>query len=170
MQLNPLLEKLDWFFTLASRTLSHPNTMDYPLAMTTSDHVPCIIQIKNSLRKSNLFRFENSWMEHLQCLPLVESIWTHNIHYPDAPKRINAKMKILRKNLNTWAKTLSIVKVDVADINDLVSMLDSVENSRNLSPLESSLTISLKDHMTNLLQQQKIYWQQRGKIKWVIGQ
>lgn len=46
-------------------------------------------------------------------------------------------------------------------------MLDAMENSRVLSDLESDLRRDLKSHLTRLLQQQKTYWQQRGKIKWV---
>lgn len=97
-QTNPLLEKLDWFFTSASWTLSYPNTLAFPLAMTTSDHVPCVIQISTSMPKSNIFRFENWWMDNEGFLPLVESVWKQSIHYADAAKRINAKMKILRKS------------------------------------------------------------------------
>ncbi|XP_073360210.1 uncharacterized protein [Aegilops tauschii subsp. strangulata] len=106
-------------------------------------------------------------MEHSQFLPLVESIWTQSIHYADAAKRINAKMKVLRKHLKSWAKTLSNIKTDIADINALVAMMDTIENSRNLSDIESSFRDRLKNHLTHLLKQQKLYWQQRSKIKWV---
>jgi hypothetical protein len=167
MQDNPLLEKLDWFFTSPAWTLSYPNTMALPLAMTTSDHVPCLIHIHNFMPKSTIFRFENWWMDNEGFLPLVESIWKQSIHYADAAKRINAKMKILRKSLKTWGKTLSNLKEDIAFINALISMLDALENLRDLCPLESSLRKNLKQHLEKLLKQQKDYWQQRGKIKWV---
>lgn len=74
MQDNPLLEKLDWFFTSASWTLSYPNTLAFPLARVTSDHVPCVIQIQTSMPKSSLFRFENWWLQQDSFMPLVESI------------------------------------------------------------------------------------------------
>jgi hypothetical protein len=30
-----------------------------PLARTTSDHTPCVVQISTEIPKGNLFRFEN---------------------------------------------------------------------------------------------------------------
>jgi len=41
----PLLERLDWFFTSPSWTISYPNTNASTLIMETSDHVPCLIDI-----------------------------------------------------------------------------------------------------------------------------
>jgi exonuclease III len=63
MQDTPLLEKLDWIFTSAIWTSTFPNTMASPLAKLSSDHVPIKIQISTSVPKSNLFRFEEFWME-----------------------------------------------------------------------------------------------------------
>jgi hypothetical protein len=59
MQNCPLLEQLDWFFTSVSWTACYPSTLVKPLARAISDHVPCVLQIKTSIPKSDLFRFEN---------------------------------------------------------------------------------------------------------------
>lgn len=64
MQSYPFLERLDWFFTSASWTLSYHNALVFDLAMKSFDHIPCVIHIQNSMPKSNIFRFKNSWMEH----------------------------------------------------------------------------------------------------------
>lgn len=45
MQEAPLIEKLDWCFTSEAWTLKYPATFAYPLAKTTSDHVPIKISI-----------------------------------------------------------------------------------------------------------------------------
>lgn len=58
MQDNPLLEKLDWFFTSASWMTTFPDTMVLPLARPISDHLPCMVKIGTSIPKSNIFRFE----------------------------------------------------------------------------------------------------------------
>lgn len=50
-------------------------------------------------------------------LHLIESVWKQSIHYADAAKMINAKMKILRKSLKAWAKTLSNLKEDITFAN-----------------------------------------------------
>lgn len=167
MQDDPLLERLDWFFTSPAWTLSYPNTLAFPLAMTTSDHVPCVIQIENSMPKCKIFRFENWRMEHDSFLPLVESVWKNSIHYADAAKRINAKMKILRKELKKWAKTLSNIKEDIINSNALIALLDGIENFRSLTAMEVDLRKNFKSHLDTLLKKQKAYWQQRGRVKWV---
>ena len=59
MQHDPLLEKLDWFFTSATWTVTFPNTMVYPLVKPISDHVPCVISIGTMIPKAKIFRLEN---------------------------------------------------------------------------------------------------------------
>jgi hypothetical protein len=86
MQDDPLLQRLDWFFSSLAWTVNFPNTLALPLAMTTSDHAPCVIFTETSIPKSEIFRVENSWMDMEGFLPLVELNWTHSIHYADAAK------------------------------------------------------------------------------------
>lgn len=57
--LSPLLERLDWFFTSVSWTISYPNTIASPLVHETSDHVPCVISISTKIPRKPIFRFEN---------------------------------------------------------------------------------------------------------------
>jgi hypothetical protein len=55
-QRSPLLERLDWFFTSPSWTLSYPNTFVTPLIMETSNHTPCAISISNAIPKHHIFK------------------------------------------------------------------------------------------------------------------
>jgi hypothetical protein len=167
MQDTPLLQSLDWFFSSLAWTVNFPNTLATPLALTTSDHVPCVVSIETSIPKSEIFRVENSWMDMEGFLPMVELNWTHSIHYSDATKRITAKFKILRKCLKTWSKNLFPLKETIADLNALISLLDALENFRDLSVLESNFRKAMKKHLATKLAQQLAYWKQRGKIKWV---
>jgi endonuclease/exonuclease/phosphatase family metal-dependent hydrolase len=59
MQENPLLEQIDWCFTSVNWISDYPNTLMLSLAKTTSDHVPCMIQIGTSIPTTKVFRFEN---------------------------------------------------------------------------------------------------------------
>lgn len=76
----PLLERLDWFFSSNAWTLSYPHAIAKALVMETSDHWPCVIEIKTSIPKGKVFRFENYWMEHesfsqwLQLVGMVTSL------------------------------------------------------------------------------------------------
>lgn len=65
-------------------------------------------------------------------------------------------MKVLRKSLKTWAKTLSNLKEDISDANALIAMFNAIENSRSLTSSEFDLRKHIKDHLTKLLQQQNI--------------
>jgi exonuclease III len=59
MQIDPLLERLDWFFTSNSWTDSFPSTFVYSMARPISDHVPCTVVISSDIPKARVFRFEN---------------------------------------------------------------------------------------------------------------
>ena len=73
MQDNPLLEQLDWFFTSVDWISDYPMTEVLPLAKTAFDHVPCVVTIKTSIPMSNLFRFENYWLELEGFMDCVDS-------------------------------------------------------------------------------------------------
>jgi endonuclease/exonuclease/phosphatase family metal-dependent hydrolase len=63
MQQNPMLEKLDWFFTSSSWTVSYPSAFVYPLVKPTSDHVTCVVSIGTKIPRAQIFRFENYWLQ-----------------------------------------------------------------------------------------------------------
>jgi endonuclease/exonuclease/phosphatase family metal-dependent hydrolase len=52
MQQDPLLEQLDWCFTSTNWISDYPSSLMIPLAKTTSDHVPCVVQIGTSIPKA----------------------------------------------------------------------------------------------------------------------
>ena len=54
-QPSPLLERLDWFFTSISWTLTYPNTYASLLSMEISDHVPCVITISTHIPWKSIF-------------------------------------------------------------------------------------------------------------------
>jgi len=99
---SPLLERLDWFFSSQAWTLRYPLTVAHSLVVETSDHWPCIVEVKTTIPKGKVFRFENFWMSHPEFLTLVTSSW--NAPYPqqDAAKLLTAKFKALRNNLKRW--------------------------------------------------------------------
>jgi hypothetical protein len=76
MQSSPLLEQLDWVSTSPSRTSQFPLTMVLPLAKTTSDHLPCKIQIGTNIPKANIFKFKNYWLSHPSCFEQIKNAWS----------------------------------------------------------------------------------------------
>jgi hypothetical protein len=63
--------------------------MAHPLAMTTYDHVPCVISIETTMPKSNILKFENNWLEMEGLLPLVELTLTHSILQRESQPNLN---------------------------------------------------------------------------------
>jgi hypothetical protein len=167
MQKDPLLERLDWFFTSASWTLSYPSTMVYPLSKPTSNHVLCVVAIGTKIPRARIFRFENFWLNHSSFKGILENAWNIPVNYSDSAKRINAKFKNQRRGLKLRAQKIPCIKDLIAKVNETIDMLDTFEEWRSLTVEEWNLRDILKSHVLMLLHNQNVYWKQRGKIKWV---
>ena len=107
MQQCPLLEKLDWFFTSESWTISYPATIASALSKPVSNHVPCVIDIDTKMPTSNVFRFENYWLQHESFKQIVKNAWNIPVGHLDKAKLVNAKLKNTRRALKLWASNLS---------------------------------------------------------------
>lgn len=165
-QSSPLLERLDWFFTSATWTLSYPNTIVYPLVNETSDHVPCIISISTTIPKHFLFCFENFWLEHEDFFSVVEQSWLQPTNVSDAAKTVTAKFKNLRMALKEWKRSLSNLKTKFANVKLLLGFFSLMEEYRDLSIVEWNFRSILQAKLQKLLHHQRLYRKQRGKIKW----
>lgn len=158
MQNSPLLEQLDWFFTTVSWTASYPSTLVKPLARSISDHVPCVVQIETSIPKSNLFRFENFWIEHEGFFQLISSIWSNHGTGLDAAKNITSKFKSLRKGLKKWSKGLSKLSSLIANCNLVIAFIDKLEEIRDLTLAEWNLRFIVKRKVLQYLRYKQMYW------------
>jgi hypothetical protein len=167
MQQDPLLEKLDWVFTSASWTISYPSSFVYSMVKPTSDHVPCVMAFESNIPRSPIFRFENYWLHHSSFKSIVQNAWNIPVNYSDSAKKINAKFKNLRRGLKLWAKNLPCLKRTIVQVNEVIDLLDNFEEFKTLSTAEWNLRDILRSHVLELIQNQRIYWKQRGKIKWV---
>jgi hypothetical protein len=166
-QSSPLLERLDWFFTSASWTISFPDNSVTSLSMEPSDHVPCVVSINTSIPKSSIFRFENYWMEHEHFLAVVAHGWAVPTYQTDSAKILSAKFKNLRRVLKAWQSQISNLKANIANVKSVLILLGILEEYMDLTVHEWNFRIVLQDKYTSLLHQQQIYWKQRGTLKWV---
>jgi hypothetical protein len=97
----------------------------------------------------------------------VQNAWNIPVNYPDSAKKINAKLKNLRRGLKLWAQKIPCIKDLIAKVNETIDLLDTLEEWRSLTTEERNLRDILKSHVLKLLHNQNVYWKQRGKIKWV---
>jgi hypothetical protein len=60
----PTLARLDRAFVNNSHTSSFPSNSLTTLPRQTSDHKPLLVSMSTSIPKSQIFRFENTWLYH----------------------------------------------------------------------------------------------------------
>jgi hypothetical protein len=124
MQQDPLLEQLDWFFTLANWTTSYPNTFVLPMAKITSDHIPCKISIGTNIPKASLFRFENFWPEHPGFVDTVRSRWDQPVrNCTSSANVLVGKLKNTRYKLKLWSRNLSHLSSLIKNCNKVCRTL-----------------------------------------------
>lgn len=165
-QQNPLLERLDWFFISSHWTTSYPNTFASSLSRDFSYHTPCVISISTSIPRPQVFRFENYWLEHYQFPSILQQGWTNQTTGTDRAKAIGAKFKNVRKIFRIWKAQLPNLAKVIQNTKDTIQLIDLIEEFRDLTLQEWNFRELIKAHLQNLLQQQKIYWQQRSSINW----
>lgn len=164
----PLIEKNDGVFTYENWSTDYPNTLVTPLSKPVSDHTPCVISIDTSIPKSQLFRFENFWLEHNNFKETVQSIWSQPLQEDNSAKLITAKSKrLLEKGLKICSKNISNLAGIIQATNAVILMWDMFEEFRELSLVERNGRDMLKEHFLKILSFQRIYWRQRATIRWV---
>jgi len=165
-QFPPLLERLDWFFTSNSWTSKYSNSLVKTLVMETFDHWPCV-EIGTTIPQSSIFIFENYWLSHEEFPQVAVNGWSAPDHIIDPAKRITTKFKNLRKELRNWKGQLPGLKRTIENIKLVLNLLETVELYRGLSLPEWNFKNLISGKLILLLKQQRTYWKQRGKIRWV---
>jgi hypothetical protein len=151
MQDQPLLEQLDWFFTSSNWIYVYPNSIVLPLAHTKSDHVPCVINIDTTIPKSNIFHFENYWVDQPGFTDCVKDSWNTPSHKLHLSAIITDKFKYLRQNLKNWQMTLSKLKLLIQKCNKVILIMDNLEEKRPLFLPEFNFRTIVKIHLEDLM-------------------
>jgi len=141
--------------------VANNKTLVLPLARTTSDHIPCKIQIGTRIPKANIFRFENYWFNHDCCFSQISNAWSIPSRKVNSAHVVSDKLKLLRRILKHWAKSLSNLSALIANCNATLSFFDKLEEHRDLFQQEADFRSIHKLHIQNLLRTQNIYWRQR---------
>jgi hypothetical protein len=62
---------------------------------------------------------------------------------------------------------MSNLKSVIVQVKYVISLLEVIEESRDLTIIECNFKGILMDKLNQLLDQQRTYWRQRSKIKWI---
>ena len=156
MQADPLLVKLDWVFTSSSWTLSFPATFVQPLSKPLSIHIPFLLHIGSKIPKSNMFRFDNFWVDHQGFMDTVGLHWNNSLVFANAAKNMSSKLKQVRAGLKSWSKNLSNLSKLVYNCKWVLLLLDGLEDQRSLSRMELNFRNLVKEHLAALLESKRI--------------
>jgi hypothetical protein len=145
--------------------MTFPATYVQPLSKPVSDHIPYIVHVGSSILKSNMFRFENYWVDHPGFMDTVSLHWNSSPFYANAARNLLAKLKQVRAGLKSWSKNLSKLSKLIYNCNWVLLLLDGLEDQRPLSTLERSFRSVVKSDLANLMESKKIYWRQRNTVR-----
>lgn len=93
--------------------------------------------------------------------------WSAPENILDPAKLLTAKFKNLRKYLKVWKQKLPKLAATINNIKLVLHFLETIELFWDLSLTEWNFRNLVTEKLISLLKQQKIYWKQRQKIRWV---
>jgi hypothetical protein len=126
-QQNPLLQRLHWFFISNAWSLEFLGTIAKTLVRDTSDHVPCVIKVKTDIPRANIFRFENYWLAHDEFESIFQEAWNRESYQTDPAKKLMAKLKVTRKCLKDWQRSLPKLAKTIANTQMIIQLFDLME-------------------------------------------
>lgn len=100
-------------------------------------------------------------------MQIMEQGWRIPNSENDISKRVGAKFKTLRKDLRQCHSQISNLTKTIDSNKLIIFSLDALEEFRDLSLEEWNFRKLVQENLMKLLEQQKEYWKQRGRIKWV---
>jgi len=146
--------------------LTYPETTCKALATEVSNHSPLVISISTDISKAHIFIFENFWLLKNDFQALLNENWSASPHLTDKARIVTSKFKNLRGALKVWSSSLSNLKTSIANISTTLQFLETLEEYRDLSLQEWNFICILRGKLLALLEQHRIYWKQRGAVKW----
>jgi hypothetical protein len=127
------------------------------LSRDTFDHVPCAISIKTEAPKSQIFRFENFWLEHEQFNGIFQQAWNTPTSRTVPAQILSAKLKSSRKCLIECEKNLPKLAKTIENTKLVIQFIDLIEEHRDLEIQEWNFRDLLRQHLSSLLEWQKTY-------------
>jgi hypothetical protein len=115
---------------------------------------------------AKIFGFENFWVDQPGFLEIVQMVWNSGIRASNSVAKVTAKLKLLRRVLNKWAKRLSQIKKQIHESNLVIAVMDRLEENRPLFLQERNFRQIIKNRIQNLFKYQKEYWRKMYTVRW----
>jgi hypothetical protein len=130
---DPTLERLDRAFINLDWDRVLPSTLLSSMTRRTSDHVPLKIDIATTIPRSNLFWFDNYWVNEPGFVSMIESAWACRTRKSDPAAAISAKLKRTRRTIKNWRKSKPNLGQQETDCSIVINLIDFVEEVRPLT-------------------------------------
>jgi hypothetical protein len=100
-------------------------------------------------------------------MDFVSLHWNNSPVFGNAAKNLASKFKHIRAGLKNWSKQLSNLNKLIYNCRWVLSLLDGLEDQRNLSRMELNFRNLVKQHLSSLLESKRVYWKQRNTLRLV---
>ncbi|CAB4268750.1 unnamed protein product [Prunus armeniaca] len=144
-----------------------PGTKVLHLNPTKSDHLPIRITISKRMlsntRHRNLFRFEEMWVQHENCMETIREEWLQP-ESGSAPRAVTEKLKRTRLRLLGWSRGI---------FGSLPHQIKSIQTKLGelleapLTPQTVETRKELTAKLDSLMAKNEIYWRQRSRALWL---
>ena len=136
------------------------------LGVTTSDHVPLMINISaNAQQKPHIrrsFKFENMWTQDDQCGKIVEESWNRGIinNMSDLVKALGSCCQsLMRWHRQSYGSLTHNITRQQKELQTLQQEVRNLEDTKVVEECK----LKLKE----LEMKEKVYWRQRSKSLWL---
>lgn len=112
-----------------------PNIIVRKLPREISDHNPLILSSGPCKPQKHLqFKFENSWLNNPDFIPIVKQIWEKPCRAPSTLHKIQQKVMLLKQYFKGWGFNLQgELRKKRASISDELSKLETLEEMNGLN-------------------------------------
>lgn len=158
---------IDWVKERLDRGLANNDWKRmFPLAevqvmeVSTSDHMPLILQLKRMVYvpKRKRFRFENMWIQETDCYNIIRDSW--NI---ENARSIVEKMQYCSMKLEEWGGgKVKEMQIKMKKCRGDMRKYRSRRDSDGVQRYNKS-----RDEFLKLLEQKEVFWKQRAKQYWL---
>lgn len=116
-----------------------PHRSQLVLCRTNLDHCPIMLGRCRSSGGSLPFKFEEMWLLELEFLEVVTQEWNRVEFLGNLSRRFALKLKSLKCRLKIWNRnSATSLKTDLENYKNRIRVLDQLEESWQLSPMERS--------------------------------
>ncbi|KAL6126472.1 hypothetical protein ACLB2K_074521 [Fragaria x ananassa] len=138
-------------------------TQVFHLPKVGSDHRPIFVDtLPSEIKGKPLFRYEQFWNEHTECIPLIREVWKYE-HMASPMQNLISNLGASCQALKKWSQTA--FPTSHAQVRSLVKDLEALYNFENvdIAPEAKEITESI----SSLWRRDELYWQQRSRISWL---